>query len=239
MVSQATVYGAGAVGLAAGILIWIQLLRSRGEGTAGRYGYVGVIPIVATIAYAVMAFEVTTITVDGVGIPAVRYLDWLVTTMVLIGYVGYVAGAPRRVIGGLVAVDALMIVVGFVGVVTPGTGRPVAFAVSSLCYLGLLGLLYGVLPGYAREQSPERHRLFTTLQNHVGLLWLGYPVVWAAGPLGLEAVSTLAVAVIITFMDVMAKTPYVYFVYSHRDAFGHGANTETDAPAQPTATAGD
>lgn len=229
LATETITYGIGAAGLAVGILIWVQLLRGESPASDGHYGYLGIIPLVATSAYVVMAFKLTTITVGGVTVPVVRYIDWLLTTMVLIGYVGYTAGAPRRVVGGLVAIDALMIIVGFVGVVTPGTGRLAAFVFSSLCYLGLLAVLYSVLPSYARDQSYERHRLFKALQNHVGLLWLAYPIVWAAGPLGLDLVSTLAVILIITFTDVTAKTPYVYFVYTHQNAFTGQEATNTES----------
>lgn len=225
-VEQAT-YSLGAAGLAVGVVVWAQLMRTRSAG--GKFGWLLVIPGFATLAYALMAMRLTTVTVGGVAVPVVRYVDWLVTTVVLIGYVAHVAGAPRRVTAAVVAVDAVMILVGFAGVMMPGAPRAAAFAVSSLCYVVLLVALYRTLPTYAREQSAERIQLFQVLQNHVGLLWLGYPVVWAAGPLGLGAVSTLAVVLTITFMDVMAKTPYVYFVYRHRDAFpGVGGENPSD-----------
>jgi sensory rhodopsin len=211
----------GAVGMLFGLVIWYRLWASSDAARRerGAFAWLAVIPVAAAIAYALMTLDIGVISVGGIAVPVPRYVDWLVTTPVLIGYAAYAAGASRRTIGWIVAVDAAMIVIGWAGVVTTGTARLASFAVSSLCYVGLLYALYGVLPGVAAEQGGTRRRLFEVLQNHVGLLWVAYPVVWAAGPLGFGYVETLGVTVLVTFMDVMAKTPYVYFVSVHRSAF--------------------
>jgi sensory rhodopsin len=229
--SETLTLAVGAVGMLLGVGIWYALWTSGADRERGAFAWLLVVPGAAAVAYALMALDVGTITVSGVAVPVPRYVDWLVTTPVLVGYAAYVAGASRRAITATVAVDAAMILIGWAGVVTQGSLRLAAFLLSSLCYVGLLYALYGVFPSAAAEQSGDRRRLFEVLQNHVGLLWVAYPVVWAAGPLGFGYVTTLGVTLLVTFMDVMAKTPYVYFVYAHRSAFG-------DAPTR-TADAGD
>ncbi len=208
----------GAVGLLFGLVIVGRLLTLDEQGD-GKFGYLLIIPAFAALSYAVMALGIGDVTVDGAAIPAPRYVDWLVTTPVLIGYAAYVAGASRQTIAGLVTVDALMIIIGWGGVITNGNVRIAAFVFSSLCYVGLLVALYTVLQSSAREQPGERRQLYAVLQNHVGLLWLAYPVLWAAGPLGVGYVTAVELTLLITFADVAAKTPYVYFVYVHRTAF--------------------
>ncbi len=247
MVETATVgYALGSLGMFAGIVMWWVLWSADDvDSDRGAFRWLAIIPVAAFVAYVLMTLELGTITVDGVTVPVPRYVDWLVTTPVLVGYVAYVAGVPRRYVIGTVAVDVAMIVIGWGGVVTTGTTRAVAFGLSSLCYVGLLVALYGVFPDYAAEQSGVRQRLFEVLQNHVGLLWVAYPVVWAAGPLGVGAITTLGVTLLVTFMDVMAKTPYVYFVYVHRSAFGErttdaAGESGVGGPADsPGTTAGD
>lgn len=219
----------GTVGMLLGVGIWYALWTSGAARERGAFAWLLVVPGAAAVAYALMALDVGTITVSGVAVPVPRYVDWLVTTPVLVGYAAYVAGASRRAITATVAVDAAMILVGWAGVVTQGSLRVAAFLLSSLCYVGLLYALYGVFPAAATEQSGDRRRLFEVLQNHVGLLWVAYPVVWAAGPLGFGYVTTLGVTLLVTFMDVMAKTPYVYFVYVHRSAFGEAPTRTADA----------
>ncbi|ERH12055.1 MAG: bacteriorhodopsin [halophilic archaeon J07HB67] len=246
MVTAETVtLSVGTVGMVLGVVIWYRLWAATDTTSRerGAFAWLAVVPAAAAVAYGLMTLGVGYISVGNTVVPVPRYVDWLVTTPVLIGYVAHTAGATRRTVGWIVAVDLAMIAVGWAGVVTSGTVRAAAFAVSSLCYVGLLYALYGVLPDVAADRSGPRRRLFEALQNHVGLLWVTYPVVWAAGPLGFGYVETVGVTLLITFVDVMAKTPYVYFVSLHRSAFLAAADTAgggstTGSTGSPTAADG-
>jgi sensory rhodopsin len=210
------VYSIGAFALLAGTIPAIQLLG--GGYKNGRFGFLLAIPAVAGFSYVSMAFGGGEVVFQGYPVPIERYADWLVTTPLLVGYAAYIAGMSRTWIIGAALADALMIAFGGVAVALAPPEQWIGFAASAFCHLALLGVLYGVLPSYAQEQPSERRRLARILQNHVGLLWLAYPVVWLFGP-GLQAISATAVGITITFMDVVAKTPYVYFVYRARNVF--------------------
>jgi sensory rhodopsin len=62
--------------------------------------------------------------------------------------------------------------------------------------------------------------LFKLLQNHVGLLWLAYPLVWAVGAPGLGYVSAAGISLVIVYLDVVAKVPFIYFIWNRRNSFG-------------------
>lgn len=234
------VYGLGAASFLIGIVIVYRLTQTD-EGRAGRGAFpvLYAIPVVAGLSYVGMSFGVLDVAVGAIEIPALRYVDWLITTPVLIGYAAYTANAPRRIIYAVAGIDAAMILIGYLGVVTTGTLRILGFVFSSICYVGLLWALYRLLPAYAHEESIPRRRLFEILKNHVGLLWLAYPLIWAVGPLGIDAISITSVALLIVFMDVIAKVPYTYFVYAHRDAFDPEAagamatQTDEEQPVSP------
>jgi sensory rhodopsin len=210
------VYTIGAFALLIGTVPAIQLLG--GDYKNGRFGFILAIPAVAGISYVSMALGGGEVLFQGYPVPVERYADWLITTPILVGYAAYVAGMSRTWIIGAALVDALMIIFGGVAVALAPPGQWIGFAASAFCHLSLLGVLYGILPSYAQDQPSERRRLAGILQNHVGLLWIAYPFVWLFGP-GVQAISATAVGIIITFMDVVAKTPYVYFVYRARDVF--------------------
>ena len=74
---------------------------------------------------------------------------------------------------------------------------------------------------------PGRRRLFKILQNHVGLLWIAYPVIWLASPVGLSVVGAVGTSMIIAYLDAVAKTPYVYFIW--RERFGFADRSEDAA----------
>lgn len=214
MIDPLTVaYGLGTVGMLVGGVFAVQLARSNGWDSPS--AALLVIPGAATLAYLVMAVGVGRIAVGSETILVPRYVDWLLTTPVLVGYVAYLAGAPRRVIAGVAVADAAMIVTGALATVLVGPAKWAFFGVSGLMHLSLLAGLYLVLPRYI-DPAADQWRLFRLLQNHVGLLWLVYPVVWVASPSGIGAVSTTAVGLMIAYLDVVAKTPYVYFVWRNR-----------------------
>ena len=234
-------YVLGAVAMFGGVLIVERLRRAAGAGA----GHIGtgalfVVPGVATVAYALMAAGVGTVDLAGGPLVLPRYVDWLLTTPVLVGYVAYVAGASRGTIAGVAVADAAMIVVGAVAAALPAPGKYVAFAVSAGCHLVLLVVLYRTLPAVAAGHAAGRRRLFAVLKNHVGLLWVAYPVVWLASPVGLDLVGAVGIAMIVTYLDVIAKVPFVYFVYAHRRALldGTGAAGPSESGAGAGAGAG-
>ena len=212
-------YAAGTVGLLIGVAIALKLLQDdTADNDRGQFAWLIVIPGFAAISYLFMTLEIGTVSVGDNEVYLFRYIDWFVTTPILVGYAAYVAGAPRKWILGIGAADALMILVGLGASLTTGLATWAGFAVSGGFHLVLLGSLYFVLPKYVAENR-QRYRLFKILQNHVGLLWIAYPVVWLASPAGLSYVSVTGTAIIIVFLDVVAKTPYVYFVWKERRCF--------------------
>lgn len=212
-------YSLSFLGLLVGIGIAIALLRDETVANdQGAFAWLLIIPGFAAFSYLMMSLDVGVINVGGNDVYLFRYLDWLVTTPILVGYAAYVAGAPRRWIVGVGVADALMIVIGAIAAVQTGIGTWIGFGISSAFHLVLLGILYTVLPQYANENR-DRFRLFKILQNHVGLLWIAYPVIWLTSPAGIGAVSVAGTAMIIAYLDLVAKTPYVYFVWTEREAF--------------------
>ncbi|UIO99108.1 bacteriorhodopsin [Halobaculum sp. CBA1158] len=231
------VYGAGTLGMAVGIVVVWWLLRDETlDSDAGQFRYLLVIPAFATLSYASMTLGIGVFSVNGYDVEGMRYLDWLVTTPVLVGYVGHVVDVDRSVVYSAVGLDALMILTGFVATTTTGTVRWAGFAVSSLAFFLMLYIMFVQYPKRANTTTPERKRLFLRLRNQVGVLWLLYPVIWLASPVGFGLVSTLGTAMLVTFMDVAAKVPYTWVVHEHRGIFRNDRVDEVAAGSDPEAT---
>lgn len=236
----AVTYALAVVSFAVGTALAVRLaMTDDADADRGQFASLIVIPGFAGLMYAFMSLDIGTLTVGSQTIVVPRYVDWLVTTPVLVGYVGHVAGAPRRWIVGVMAADAAMIVTGSVATVLTGPGKWVMFAVSGAFHLSLFAVLYGVFPRYAADYS-KRRGLFKLLQNHVGLLWLAYPLVWLAGASGLGFVTAAGVSLIVAYLDVVAKVPYVYFVWNRRHSFdqdaGRLAESIQNTASSPLAT---
>jgi sensory rhodopsin len=230
MTAAATAYGAAAAAFALGLVVTVFFLRSLDRSTfQSKLAPLAIIPAFAGLSYVAMAFGVGTITVNGTEFVGFRYIDWLVTTPLLVGYVGYVAGASRRAIAGVMVADALMIVLGAGAVLTEGTLKWALFGASSLFHVTLFAYLYVVFPRVVPD-DPQRLGLFSLLKNHIGLLWLAYPFVWLFGPAGVGGATATGVALTYAFLDVLAKVPYVYFFWARRRVF-----TDSRPATQPTA----
>ncbi len=213
-------YWLAVAAFALGTVIAVALYRSLPPGRDRRVlAFMAVIPGFAGVSYVAMALGIGTITVGGRPVVLARYVDWLVTTPLLVGFVGWIAGASRRAVGGVMIADALMIVVGVAANLSTGTTKWALFGLSVLFHVSLFAYLYGVFPRTLSD-DPRRIGLFALLKNHIGLLWVAYPVVWLAGPTGLGYSSVLGTTLVYAFLDVAAKVPYVYFFYSRRGMFG-------------------
>lgn len=228
MVAPGTVvYALGTVAMLVGVAVVVQLLGDDAlDAGAGRFRLLLVIPAFAALSYGAMAAGIGQFSVGEYTVDAMRYVDWFVTTPVLVAYVGHVVDVDRRWLVGAAGADAVMIAAGWVATTTTGVTRWTGFAVSCVAFLALLYVLFRVFPRKAQTNTPERRRLFFRLRNQIGILWMLYPVIWLASPVGFGLVSTLGTAMLVTFMDVAAKVPYTWVVYEHRGIFGR-----TDAAA--------
>lgn len=235
MATSVTVgYGLAVVGFVVGVALWARLMNLDGvDIDRGGFKYLVIIPGFAGLSYLAMTFNIGTVTLGGETVVLPRYIDWLVTTPILVGYVGYVAGAPRKWIGAVMIADALMILTGTVATAIAPPGKWIFFTLSSLFRLSLFGVLYGVFPKYAAEHR-KRRGLFHLLQNHVGLLWIAYPVIWLVGPSALGYASATAISLVVAYLDVVAKVPYIYFIWNRRSSFdidASGTGLTTGEPA--------
>jgi sensory rhodopsin len=228
----------GAAAFAVGTLITLAFVQSiESAAVRSRFVYLAIIPSFAGLSYVFLALGVGTVTVNGTEFFAFRYLDWIVTTPLLVGYVGYVAGASRKAIAGVMIGDALMIATGAGAVLATGPGKWGLFGLSAVFHASLFVYLYVIFPRSVPDE-PKQIGMFSLLKNHIGLLWLAYPFVWLAGPAGFGYATLAGTAITFAFLDVMAKVPYVYFFYTRRSLFadsGITRRTERNAPAvQPS-----
>jgi sensory rhodopsin len=221
------VYIVGILGMLSGIPPGLKLI---GDDVGLDFDYVWAIPGIAALMYLLMAFDIGSMQFQGYHVPLPRYIDWALTTPLLVGYTAYVAGAERGTIIGVAVADFLMIVFGSVAVALPPPTQWIFFTISALCHLSLLVGLYGPVRNSAFDSPPSQRRLARLLLNFIGLLWLAYPLVWMFGP-GLQVVSSQGIAVIITYLDVTAKAPFVYFIYRARKNFVRVKSSSAEAEA--------
>lgn len=212
----------GGGGLAVGaLLIAVLGIRARREDKS-HFVLGFFICTVAAVAYWAMASGQLDYRV-GAGDHVVylpRYLDWSVTTPLLLLSIALVALPTPRTFGEsrertslltmLMGSDVLMIATGTFGSLTATeTTKWIWFGVSCGFYAGVVLVLLEVLRrGRERSGSAPNSKLAATLATILLVLWLFYPVNWALGTEGAGWWGSGTETAIYAVLDVLAKTVF-------------------------------
>ncbi|SEW25343.1 bacteriorhodopsin [Halobacterium jilantaiense] len=198
----------------------------------------------AAIAYAAMGLGFTETTVADHTIFVARYIDWLVTTPLIVAYLAMLARPARRTYVWLLVADIFVIAAGIGAAFTDGTLRWALFAAGALGYLVLAFGLLRVLPrSLGSNPDPRVHSLFVTLRNITVVLWTLYPVVWLLGPAGFGLLQYEMYTIVVVYLDFISKVGFVAFAAIGVDAVDRlvtatrDASTATPSPVEaPSAT---
>ncbi len=201
------------------------------QSTGGSYFYwiTAAITGFAFISYLAMASGAgSTILDDGREFYFFRYLDWLVTTPLLLLDLALLAlanpGRNTGLIAGLIGLDVVMILTGLVaGASTSAFVATVFFIISTAALVGVLYLLYTRLFTAARAQSPNVAGIFSTLAILTIVLWSLYPVVWLLGTEGFRAIGQGGEIFLYLILDLLAKVGFGFLLLSTRQAIGEAS----------------
>jgi len=211
----------GFVAMAAGT-VWFYLERnSLKPGLRIIATYAAVITFVASIMYYVMKdvvlFPGGTITATEVDATLpLRYIDWLITTpLLLVSFVLVVAMAgpvKKGMLVKLIVADIIMIVTGYLGEVgEPGSANNyIFFIVSTVAWLYIAFVVFGIkLPG------AEAHiqKAVTAMKWFVIAGWAIYPIATATQEFielgGGDAATAITIAAVIYVVaDVLNKVGF-------------------------------
>jgi bacteriorhodopsin len=216
----------GTLGMGLGTAYFAYLGTQSPEG--GRYFYwiTAAITGVAFVSYLAMATGAgSTILDDGREFYYFRYIDWLITTPLLLLDLALLAlarpGRNTGLIAGIIGLDILMILTGLVaGSSTSAFVTTVFFIISTAALVGVLYLVYTRLFVAARTQSPNVARIFNTLALLTIVLWSLYPVVFLLGTEGFRALPQGGEIFLFLILDLLAKVGFGFLLLSNRQAIG-------------------
>lgn len=208
MIGPTTLFWLGAIGMAAGTLAFVWGGITATVGDRRYYAVLASISLIAAVAYAMMALEVGWIPVGGDTVFAPRYVDWILTTPLLLYFLALLAGSDVRQVGLVVGVNTVVMVLGFAAALLEGAVGYVLFVVAGIAYLGLLSLLLGSMTEAAAQQDQGVQALFTSLRNLTVVLWSVYPIIWLLGPPGVGAISPTVDVMLITYLDLLTKVGF-------------------------------
>jgi bacteriorhodopsin len=215
-----------------GSFIGNRILKFIGEPAL----FCGVVCFIASIAYLAMAtghgYYVRCC--DGREFYYARYLDWIITTPLMLHGIVYLGGFDNDTWTYLFFQDILMIAAGLIGSTTCTSDKWIFFAFSMLNFIPILHYIVAEMKkeldvqlydedGNVVQKIAEGSKLgatvpfvwfWLTFKRAAFLLvtvWSLYPVVWILAE-GTGVISSNGEAIFYTILDVIAKSAFGYLI---------------------------
>jgi sensory rhodopsin len=212
----------GFVSMAAGTLYFLlerTELKPEHKTTAT---YAALVTFIAAILYwqmkDVVSFPGVTDVVAIESTMSLRYLDWVLTTPLLLlefGIIASLAGAPKGITYRLVLADLVMIITGYFGEIgVPGSvGNYVNFVISSFAWLYIAYTIWNIRP---TKGTALMKKSIETMKKFVVFGWVIYPIGTAVQEFlelsGTDAqtfeLAVCLAAIIYVFADVINKVGF-------------------------------
>lgn len=176
--------------MAAGALLFLAWSRDPRGVPQYEYAIAAFIPVWSGLAYMAIALGQGSVQVGGEVVHVARYLDWLVTTPLLLLALGLTAmfRSPKKdatLLAALVGADVVMILSGLVADLTRDEAlRWVWYGVGCAALLAIFALAWGPLRRTAYAHGADLGDKYTKVAALLTALWVGYPLGWALGPSG-------------------------------------------------------
>lgn len=236
--SETTWLWVGCAGMALGaVALFVRGGRRTQDEEAQTVVHV-LVPLVAALSYLAMATGQGTVTLaSGRELHLARYLDWSVTTPLLLLGLAMTAlhGAHRRrpLVAALLAADVLMVLTGlFYGASDAAGPKWTWYLVSCGAFVAVYATLLGPLRREAAARDAVRRAVYRRELTLLALLWLVYPVVDLLGENGLRVVGTVVTTAAFTVVDLAAKVVYgAVCVAGSREVADHDLATGAVEPA--------
>ena len=207
-IDPATLFWLGALGMAAGTVAFVWGGRTASAADRKYYATLGAIRLIATGAYATMALGYGWLEIGERTVFAPRYVDWLLTTPLLLLFLGWLADIDRRRLGWIVGINTVVMGGGFAAALLTGPVRFALFALAAVAYVALLYLLLSPMTERANERTDGVRSLFVSLRNLTVVLWSVYPIVWLLGPAGFGLLTLSVDVMLTTYLDLLTKVGF-------------------------------
>lgn len=171
-----------------------------------------IIPIWSALAYMAMALNQGKVAVEAQITYYARYLDWVVTTPLLLLSLSLVAmykiKKDKILIAGLMVADIIMVICGLIADLSQGNNRYIWFFVGVLGFMVSLYIIWVPYIKLAKSQGGELYRVYKLLALYLTIFWIGYPTTWFIGPSGIGIVSQRVDTYLFVILPAFSKVGF-------------------------------
>ena len=177
------------------------------------YAAAAFIPVWSGLAYTAMALGQGVIELNGREVYVARYADWIVTTPLLLAGLAWTAMFYTKkhasLIVTLLGADVIMILSGLFADLTDREAvKWMWYAIGCLCLAIIFRVAWGPLRRIADSQGPELGAAYRRVATFLGVLWVGYPTVWALSPSGVGLIGDTATVALFVVLPVVSKVGF-------------------------------
>ena len=199
--------------MAAGAILFFVWSRNPKGVPQYEYAVAIIIPVWSGLAYTAMALGQGTVDVGGETVYYARYLDWVVTTPLILFVLSstgmFFRPLDKTTIATLVVLDVIMILSGlFADLSGDNPAKWFWYATGCVCLALILGILWGRVRREAYAHNKEIGAAFTRVNTYFTAMWLGYPTVWLLGPSGLGIIDSLTEVALFVILPIFSKVGF-------------------------------
>ncbi|KAF1947259.1 putative opsin-like protein [Clathrospora elynae] len=147
----------------------------------------------------------------------VRYIDWFITTPLLLLDLLLTAGMPWPTLLWVIIVDWIMIITGLIGALVDSRYKWAYFAFGCFALVYIVYQLVWESRIHARAYGRDVERVFTMCGSLTTVLWILYPVAWGLSEGG-NVIAPDSEAVFYGVLDFLAKPIFgALLIWGHRN----------------------
>jgi len=212
---ETVLHGIYVAAMAAGALLFTAWAFNPRGVPRYEYAVAIFIPVWSGLAYLAMTFDQGKIQIDNQTTHYARYLDWVVTTPLLLLALAFTAmhyvPKNKTLIAGLMGADVVMVLCGLIADLSLTPLRYMWYGLGVGAFLVVLWLIWSPLRAIANTQGPDLARVFSRVAGLLTVLWIAYPTVWLLGPSGLGLLNQTIDTALFVFVPIISKVGWSFF----------------------------
>jgi len=147
----------------------------------------------------------------------VRYIDWFLTTPLILLNLLLTAGFPWPSILYTILFDEIMVVTGLVGALVKTSYKWGYFAFGCVAFLFVAWIVVGDARGHARNLGADINRVYTICAAWIIGLWFLYPICWGLSEGG-NVIAPDSEAIFYGVLDILTKPVFgALLLWGHRN----------------------
>ncbi|MEJ1932349.1 bacteriorhodopsin [Nostoc sp. NIES-2111] len=202
-------------GMASGALYFWSLSRKPRGVPQHEYLVAIFIPIWSGLAYMAMALDQGKVEVAGQIAHYARYIDWIVTTPLLLLSLSWTAMQFTKkdwtLVGFLMSTQVVVITSGLIADLSERDWvRYLWYICGVFAFLIVLWGIWNPLRAKARTQGVELSSLYDKVVTYFTILWICYPIVWIIGPNGFNWINQTTETFLFCLIPFFSKVGFSF-----------------------------